>query len=93
MEGGWQRASYDLRFEEGTVVGTIQDSSGVVTPVERDIPDGILLREMKDLAFGLLVAEPLIGRKSPADAAARVPEYQRTTHRPAILWRIVGYSG
>ncbi|MDX1392825.1 MAG: trypsin-like peptidase domain-containing protein [Gemmatimonadota bacterium] len=62
VEGGWRRASYDLRFEDGTVVGTIQDSAGVVTPVEREIPEGILLREMTDLAFGMLVAEPLIGR-------------------------------
>ncbi|MFW6089342.1 MAG: S1C family serine protease [Gemmatimonadota bacterium] len=61
-DDGWKRTSYDLRFEDGRVTGSIEDSAGVVRQIDRDVPPGIVLRDMRDIAFGALVAEPLVGR-------------------------------
>lgn len=62
VEGVWRQVAYDLRFEGGRARGTVQDSAGVITQVDRDLPEGILLREMRDVAFGALVADQLTGR-------------------------------
>lgn len=61
-EGEWQRTGYDLRFDDGRVTGTIGDSAGVVRQVDREVPRGIVLRDMRDIAFGALIADPLVGR-------------------------------
>lgn len=61
-DGGWQRISYDLQFAEGRVTGTIEDSAGVVRQVDREVPPGIVLRDMRNIAFGALTADPLVGR-------------------------------
>lgn len=59
---GWNRTTYDLRFEGGRVTGNVEDSDGVVRQIDREVPPGIVLRDMRDVAFGALVAEPLVGR-------------------------------
>jgi S1-C subfamily serine protease len=61
-DGVWLQASYDLRFAEGRVTGSVEDSAGVVRQVDREVPAGLVLRDMRDVAFGALVAEPLVGR-------------------------------
>jgi len=61
-DDGWVRATYDLRFEDGRVTGSVEDSTGVVRQVDREVPPGIVLRDMRNIAFGALVAEPLVGR-------------------------------
>lgn len=61
-DGGWQRVAYDLQFAEGRVTGTIEDSAGVVRQVDREVPPGIVLRDMRNIAFGALTADPLVGR-------------------------------
>jgi hypothetical protein len=33
-----------------------------VRQVDREVPAGLVLRDMRDVAFGALVAEPLVGR-------------------------------
>ncbi len=58
----WNRTTYDLRFEDGRVTGSVEDSAGVVRQIDREVPPGIVLRDMRDIAFGALVAEPLVGR-------------------------------
>lgn len=63
-DGSWRTASYDLRFEEGRVTGTVADEAGVVRQIDRDVPPGTVLREMRHLAFGTLAVETdrMIGR-------------------------------
>lgn len=61
-EEGWVRTSYDVRFENGRVTGSVEDSAGVVRQIDREVPPGIVLRDMRNVAFGALVAEPLVGR-------------------------------
>ena len=62
INGEWFHTSYDLQFEDGRVTGTVEDSTGVVRQIDRDLPAGIVLRQMRDIAFGALVADPLVGR-------------------------------
>jgi S1-C subfamily serine protease len=61
-DGVWHRTTYDILFAEGRVVGTVEDSAGVVRQIDREVPPGLVLRDMRDIAFGALVAEPLVGR-------------------------------
>jgi len=61
-DGEWHRTTYDLVFAEGRVTGTVEDSAGVVRQIDREVPPGIVLRDMREIAFGSLVAEPLVGR-------------------------------
>ena len=63
-EGSWRTASYDLRFEEGRVSGTVVDETGVARQIDRDVPPGTVLREMRHLAFGSLAVatDRMIGR-------------------------------
>ncbi|HSM08070.1 MAG TPA: hypothetical protein VLA33_03505, partial [Gemmatimonadota bacterium] len=62
QDDGWARTTYDLRFEGGRVTGSVEDSAGVVRQIDREVPPGVVLRDMRDIAFGALVAEPLVGR-------------------------------
>lgn len=62
VDGAWHTTGYDLRFDDGRVTGTVEDSTGVVRQIDRELPPGIVLRDMRDIAFGALVAEPLVGR-------------------------------
>lgn len=72
-DGEWHRSAYDLRFADGRVTGTLEDGAGVVRQIDREVPAGIVLRDMRDIAFGALVADPLVGRSMELrtfDAAA-----------------------
>lgn len=59
---GWARAEYDLEFQGYRVRGLVSDSTGRAEEVDRELPRGIVLREVADLAFGTLAADSLVGR-------------------------------
>ena len=50
------------KVEDGRVVGLLTDTTGVAVELDRTLPDGIVLQNMRDLAFALLDAEQLVGR-------------------------------
>lgn len=58
----WRAAGYDLRFEGSRVRGLITDTDGTAEELDRELPSGVVLRELRDLAFGALVADSLVGR-------------------------------
>lgn len=58
----WEESEYDLSFDAYQVRGLIHDSNGRAEELERDLPPGIVLREVRDLAFGTLNAANLVGR-------------------------------
>lgn len=60
--GDWQKAEYDLRFEGYRVRGILTDTTGRASELDRELPPGIILREMRHLAFATLAHEPLVGR-------------------------------
>lgn len=59
---GWARTEYDLQFDGYRVRGLISDSAGRAEELDRNLPEGIVLREVADLAFGTLAADSLVGR-------------------------------
>jgi len=59
---GWQEAEHDVRFEGDRVVGIVTDSAGGGRAIDRVVPGGVLLRDMRDLAFATLVVDSLVGR-------------------------------
>lgn len=59
---GWQRAGHDVRFEGDRVVGVVTDSAGRGMEIDRSVPRGILLRDVRDLAFAVLAVDSLVGR-------------------------------
>jgi len=62
-EGGWVTSSYDMRFDGDHVLGVIADTSAAhAREVDRDLPDGIILHDVRELAFALLDADQLVGR-------------------------------
>lgn len=60
--GDWHRTEYDLRFDGGAVRGTVDDSTGSVHQVDRELPPDIVLRSVRNLAFATLAADSLVGR-------------------------------
>lgn len=60
--GEWRREEYRLRFDGYLVRGTRTDTTGRVEQVERELPAGVVLRAMRDLAFASLAADSLLGR-------------------------------
>ncbi|MDH3223257.1 MAG: S1C family serine protease [Gemmatimonadota bacterium] len=58
----WRASRYDLRFEDHHVRGLITTADGSTEELDRDLPLGIVLREFRDLAFGALVTDSLVGR-------------------------------
>lgn len=58
----WEQAEYDLDFDGYHVRGLISDSTGRVEEIDRDLPVGVILREVSDLAFATLAADSLVGR-------------------------------
>jgi len=58
----WERSEYDLRFDDLHVRGLIRDSTGRAEEIDRDLPEGIVLRELRDLAFSTLATDSLLGR-------------------------------
>jgi len=60
---GWKKSEYDLRFEDHHVRGMIRDTAGNASELDRDLPDGILLRGTANLAFATLASgDSLAGR-------------------------------
>lgn len=60
--GEWRETEYRLRFDGYHVRGTMTDSTGRAESVDRDLPRGVVLREMRDLAFASLAVDSLQGR-------------------------------
>ena len=58
----WRASRYDLTFEDHHVRGLITLADGSTEELDRDLPQGIVLREFRDLAFGALVTDSLVGR-------------------------------
>lgn len=58
----WKRAEYDLEFSDYRVRGLIRDTTGQAQELDRDLPPGIIVRDVQDLAFGTLDADSLVGR-------------------------------
>ena len=61
-EDGWQTAEHEVRFDGLRVVGMVTDSTGSGIEIDRTLPRGTLLREQRDLAFGTLATDSLLGR-------------------------------
>jgi S1-C subfamily serine protease len=61
-EDGWRRAEHELRFDGDRVVGVVSDSTGSGMEIDRTLPRGTLLRDHRDLAFGTLAVDSLVGR-------------------------------
>jgi hypothetical protein len=59
---GWVTSGHDLRFEGGRVTGVLTDTAGAGVDLDRDLPDGIVLSDMRDLAFAVLDVDSLVGR-------------------------------
>jgi len=59
---GWQRSTYDLRFDGDRVQGLVTDTAGQTRELDRVLPDGILLRGVRNLAFATLASDSLAGR-------------------------------
>jgi S1-C subfamily serine protease len=58
----WRTAQYDLTFDGYHVRGTVADTTGKARELDRDLPQGVILREVTDLAFATLAADSLSGR-------------------------------
>lgn len=58
----WETSQYDLQFDGPRVRGVIRDTTGRAQELDRELPPGILLREVRDLAFATLDAPSLVGR-------------------------------
>jgi hypothetical protein len=59
---GWQSASYELRFQDRRVRGLVRDTAGRAEELDRELPMGVVPREMRDLAFTALASDSLIGK-------------------------------
>jgi hypothetical protein len=58
----WATAEHDLRFENSRVIGLVTDTAGNTVELDRELPTGILLQDVRDLAFALLEADSLVRR-------------------------------
>lgn len=59
---GWTTSQHDLTFEADRVRGVLTDTAGRAQELDREIPQGIILRDVTDLAFATLAADSLLGR-------------------------------
>lgn len=66
-DGGWREASHEVQFESERVVGVVTDTAGRSIEIDRVLPRGILLRDVRDLAFALLAEDSLVGRSVELD--------------------------
>ncbi|HUF75476.1 MAG TPA: trypsin-like peptidase domain-containing protein [Longimicrobiales bacterium] len=58
----WAVASHELRFTGDRVAGVVTDTTGNTRELDSEVPAGILLQDMRDLAFAMLQAGSLVGR-------------------------------
>jgi hypothetical protein len=92
---GWSRSEYDLRFEGYRVRGVIRDSTGRVQELDRELPEGIVLRELRDVTFGVLASDSLIGRSIELmtfDAATGAETTDRYDIEEAVSVELAGQS-
>jgi hypothetical protein len=61
-EEGWQTSRHDIRFEGDRALGVVIDPTGRSMELDRTLPRGIILREVRDLAFATLAVDSLLGR-------------------------------
>jgi hypothetical protein len=61
-ESGWRQSGHELQFEQDRVVGVVTDTAGRSIEIDRVLPRGILLRDVRDLAFATLAEDSLVGR-------------------------------
>ncbi len=61
-EAGWRSSEHDVRFEGDRVLGMVTDTTGRALELDRTLPRGVLLRDVRDLAFATLQADSLMGR-------------------------------
>ena len=60
---GWATSTYDMRFDGDHVLGVVSDTSAARSKeVDMDVPDGIILHDVRELAFALLDTDHLVGR-------------------------------
>lgn len=59
---GWKTAQHDVRFDGDRVLGTVVDSAGNIVDLDRSVPEGTLLRDLRELAFATLEVDSLAGR-------------------------------
>jgi hypothetical protein len=60
---GWSTSSYDMRFDGDHVLGVIDDTAAARSQeIDVDLPDGIILHDVRELAFALLDTDELVGR-------------------------------
>jgi S1-C subfamily serine protease len=59
---GWQSAAHSVRFDGERVLGAVRDSTGRALELDQVLPRGIIMRNMRDLAFAMLDADSLVGR-------------------------------
>jgi S1-C subfamily serine protease len=89
----WVTARHDLRFEGNHVVGIVSDTTGSGMELDRDLPPGIVLHDMRDLAFALLEADSLVGRSVEFvtfDAETGAIEHERFDIRDTVTVRVGG---
>lgn len=58
----WSHTTYDLSFSGDHVKGSVTDTAGSRRELDRDLPSGIVLRQMRDLAFASMAGDSLVGR-------------------------------
>lgn len=59
---GWQTATHNVRFEGDRVLGAVHDSTGRAVELDQKLPRGIIMRNMRNLAFAMLDADSLVGK-------------------------------
>ena len=62
-EAGWVTSSYDMRFDGDHALGVINDTSDAHSKeIDIDLPAGIILHDVRELAFALLDTDQLVGK-------------------------------
>ena len=61
-DSGLREASHEVTFEADRVTGVVTDTAGRSVEIDRVLPAGILLRDVRDLAFATLTEDSLVGR-------------------------------
>jgi hypothetical protein len=74
----WKSAQYDLHFDGTRVRGLVSDTAGRAEELDRELPLGIILRDLKELAFATLRADSLVGRS--VEMVTFDPASAETTH-------------
>jgi S1-C subfamily serine protease len=90
---GWVTVRHDLRFQGDRAVGVVTDTSGQTVQMDRQLPPGILLHDVSDLAFALLDADSLVGRSVEFvtfDARTGAIDHERYDVRDTATIQVAG---